>query len=628
MLYALARIPATSAEERAALAAPFAFSAMRLDHFPERAVRAARSVHPSLSHIAGWISTVGAAVALNDFDRDGLANDVCYVDVRGDLVIVAPVPGTGERFTPLVLDPAPLRYDSATMAPMGSICSDFDEDGWMDILVYYWGRTPLVFLNIEGHGAERSFRPRELTPGMERWYTNSGTTADIDGDGLLDLVLCNYFPDGARILDTNADGIESMNDSMTRAANGGRNRFFLRRPSESDDGRLFDEARSNLPDELLCRWTLAVGAADLDGDLLPEIYVANDFGPDQLLWNRSRPGSLSFTPVAGVRGFTTPRSKVLGSDSFKGMGIDFGDLNADGVQDLHVCNIATEYGLQESHLLFVSTGAIERFASGEAPYEERSEAYGLSRDGWGWDARFGDFDNDGTLEVLHATGFLAGSVNRWPELHEIAMGNDQLVADAKSWHRFGTDDDVSGHQRNPFYVRGADGRYRDVGIEVGLSGRAVSRGIATADVDGDGDLDLAVANQWQPSVFYRNDAPNPGQFLGLCLRLPVHPDERTGVHAGRPGAGYRGRPAVGASARVHLPDGRVLGAEVDGGSGHSGDRAPELHFGLGPTPVHTVTVDLAWRDANGRALRATRAFEPGWHTVLLGAELTRTGDDE
>ena len=67
-------------------------------------------------------------------------------------------------------------------------------------------------------------------------------------------------------------------------------------------------------------------------------------------------------------------------------------------------------------------------ARGIAPYVDRSEPLGVSRSGWGWDARLADFDNDGTLEALQAIGFLRGNVNRWPELHEIAMGNDDLLS--------------------------------------------------------------------------------------------------------------------------------------------------------------------------------------------------------
>jgi hypothetical protein len=98
-------------------------------------------------------------------------------------------------------------------------------------------------------------------------------------------------------------------------------------------------------------WTLAMGVADLDGDQLPEVYLANDFGPDRLLHNESTPGHLKFRLLEGRRRFTDPKSSVLGQDSLKGMGVDFADVNGDGLLDIYVSNIADTFALTESHLL-------------------------------------------------------------------------------------------------------------------------------------------------------------------------------------------------------------------------------------------------------------------------------------
>jgi hypothetical protein len=517
------------------------------------------------------------------------------------------------------------------MAPMGCLPGDFNEDGLADILVYYWGRTPIAFLRT-GTGAlqAHAYVPREVVPDGGRWYTNAATQADLDGDGHADLIIGNYFPDGARILDAAATGTEAMQDSMSRAYNGGKKHFLLWAGATAGPQPMvqFHEVETGLDERVMHGWILAVGAADLDGDLLPEVYIANDFGPDRLLYNRSRPGELRFALLEGVKTFTTPNSKVLGRDSFKGMGIDFGDLNGDGWLDMYVSNIATEYALEESHLVFLSTGKPTRMQKGVAPYVERSEALGLSRSGWAWEARLGDFDNDGVLEALQATGFVRGTVNRWPELHELAMGNDDLLHRPGSWPRIQPGDDLSGHQHNPFFVRASDGRYYDLAREVGLSAPYVSRGIATADVDGDGRLDFAVANQWQASVFYHNDSPQARAFLGLHLLLPLHPNApaHTCVRAGHPGADTPGRPAIGATATVHLPDGRRLVAQVDGGNGHSGKRSPDLHLGLGHVPSHVpVQVTLYWRDPSGRVQQHPLSLTPGWHTVVLGWPMAQEG---
>jgi hypothetical protein len=624
-LYCLSLQPRLSGTEQARLAGRFHFVRQPLPDPPGDLSRTVRPVHPSLKAIEAWISSVGAAVALNDLDGDGLANDVVCVDPRADRVIVAPVPGTGSRYPPFTLDLVSLPYDPGTMAPMGCLPGDLNEDGLMDILVYYWGRPPIASLRRGDAPApltRGSFVCREVAPAGGRWYTNAATLADLDGDGHTDLIIGNYFPDDARILDARAGGREAMPHSMTRADNGGRKhllRWIAGAGGPEPDVRYQDLA--GVLDQLGgMSWTLAIGAADLDGDLLPEIYFANDCGPDRLLHNRSRPGEFRFALLEGRKTLTLPNSKVLGRDSFKGMGVDFGDLNGDGIFHIFVSNIAAEYALEESHFAFLGTGETIRMRQGIAPYHDESERLGLSRSGWGWDAKLADFDNDGVPEVVQAVGFVKGTTNRWPELQELAMGNDAFLHDPRNWPRFAPGDDLSGHARNLFAVRQGQ-RYWDVAPDLGLVEPGVSRGIAVADGDGDGALDFAVANQWSASSFYHNRASAPGAFLGLHLLLPVDRGRvaPTRSRPGHPGGDLVGRPAVGASALVRLPDGRARHAQVDGGNGHSGKRSFDLHFGLGRgEPGTPLEVELSWRDPVGRIRRETLHLAPGWLTVLLG----------
>src|SRR5438067_4502512 len=145
-LYVFAQPSDLSATQRPQLASHFRFTHLTLPTLPGEPLRFVRTVHPSFEPISSWVSAFGASVALSDLDGDGLPDDVCYVDTRTNQVIVAPVPGTPARYPPFALNPAPLPYDSVTMAPTGCVTGDFNEDGQMDLLVYYWGRTPVVFL--------------------------------------------------------------------------------------------------------------------------------------------------------------------------------------------------------------------------------------------------------------------------------------------------------------------------------------------------------------------------------------------------------------------------------------------------------------------------------------------------
>jgi hypothetical protein len=186
-------------------------------------------------------------------------------------------------------------------------------------------------------------------------------------------------------------------------------------------------------------------------------------------------------------------------------------------------------------------------ARGRSPYRDDSEELGLSRSAWSWDARFVDFDNDSVPEAVQACGFLKGTTNRWPELHELAMGNDNLLRHGWAWPRFTPGADLSGHNvHNPFFVRSASGRYYDLAADLKMDQAQVTRGIAVADVDGDGRLDYAVANQWEESHFYHNRGKSPGGFLELDLRLPVagggsRPEHHPPLDPGPPRRGARRR---------------------------------------------------------------------------------------
>lgn len=634
--YYMTRLPDISRAERDEVSRNFQFQRLPLPEFGGREYKTVRQVNPSLHKISAWISSVGAAVALNDLDEDGLPNDVCYVDPRIDQVVVAPVPGSPTRYQPFSLN-AGLFFDSRTMAPMGAILADFNEDGLTDVLVYYWGRTPVVFLRkhqeFSGKSilSERSYVAREIVEGGERWYTNAATVADLDGDGHLDLVIGNYFQDGARVLDATSSEPVQMQHSMSRAFNGGRNRLLSWTTATSGsaptvDFKLVEGAiEGDRNRNISSGWTLALAAADLDGDLLPEIYFANDFGPDRLLHNRSKPGQFRFVPLEGKRTITTPGSKVLGRDSFKGMGVDFGDLNGDGLVDIYVSNIAGEYALEESHFAFINTGETAGMWNGVAPFVDQSETLGLSRSGWAWDVKLGDFNNDGALEVVQAAGFIKGEIKRWPELHELAMGNDQALQSPASWPRFQPGDALSDDGHNPFYVL-VRNRFYDLARELDLADPMISRGISTADVDGDGNLDFAVANQWETSYFFHNKNSHPGAFLGLHLRLPISEDEsELKIARGHSIDGRLSRPSIGATVNVWLSGGKQLVAQTDTGNGHSGKRSSDLLFGLGTLPQHAViSVAIHWRDQHGKTQNSELNLSPGWYTVLLGSQPRKT----
>ena len=615
-----------SQKEVKAAATRFGFSRSTLPEIHGPPIREQRLVHPSLKRVSAFVSTVGAAVALNDLDGDGVSNDACYIDTRTDQLIITPVPGTGHRYVPFALVQEPF-FDRDRMAPLGVLLSDVTEDGHVDVIVYYAGRTPLLFLwQPSTHGDNSSigvsnYVVRDFFP-KEIWMTGSATTADLDGDGHLDLIFANYFRDGSDLYNPAGDGSISMPESFSHAANGGGERIYrwISSTSGSSPSVTYEEVKDAFPNGVGGGWGLAVGACDLDGDLLPELYVAHDFGPDRLFWNRSTRGQIRFALLEGRRQFAAPKSYVLGRDSFKSMGVDFADLNDDGIPDIYVSNITEPQGLQESQMLFLSTGDITTMREGIAPYVNRSEALGLSDSGWAWDAKLDDFDNDGIPEALQATGFIRGSSNLWPELQELGTANDALISNVStSWPRIEPGSDVAGHNQNPFFVRVGD-HYVDIAKEIGFGEDYVSRGIAIGDVDLDGSLDLIVSNMWGPASYYHNERPVAGSYLSLKIVLPIA-REYSGemiVYQGKQQPPVPARAAVGAAVSVTRPDGKVLTRQVDGGNGHSGKRSPDLHFGLGDSQG-LVKVEIRWRDQQGQVNQQLFPLRPGRYTILLGS---------
>lgn len=609
--------------EIASAAARFGFSKTILPEIAGPPVRTQRLVHPGLQRISAFVSTVGAAVALNDVDGDGVSNDACYIDTRTDQVVITPVPGTGDRYKPFALNQEPL-FNRDRMAPVGVLLSDVNEDGRVDVVVYYAGRSPLIFLwrpSVDNSGpslSEANYIARDIFP-AEIWMTGSATTADLDGDGHLDLIFANYFKDGSDIYNPSAAGTVSMPESFSHAFNGGGERIYRWTGSTAgtEPQVTYEEVLNALPAGVGGGWGLAIGACDLDGDLLPELYVAHDFGPDRLFWNRSKPGHIQFALLQGKATFSSAKSYVLGKDSFKSMGVDFGDLNDDGIQDIYVSNITEPAGLQESQMMFVSTGSMNDLETGIAPYVNKSESLGLSRTGWAWDAKLDDLDNDGRLEALQATGFIRGTNNNWPEIQELGTANDVLISSVGSWPKIQHGADLAGHNQNPFFVQAGD-HFVDISKQIGFGEDYVSRGIAIADVDLDGRLDIVVSNMWGPASYYHNESPRSGAFLGLRLLLPIGDRDSLIVQEGWPTGDIKGRSAVGAKVSVTLLSGRVLTRQVDGGNGHSGKRSSDIHFGLGEV-AGPVQVRIDWRDRFGRVQHKVLRVNAGWYTVLLGS---------
>src|SRR5215469_18835854 len=133
-------------------------------------------------------------------------------------------------------------------------------------------------------------------------------------------------------------------------------------------------------------------------------------------------------------------------------------------------NQAANYGVMKQNL-----------ASGTAPFTQQAEQVGMAWTGWTWDVKFGDFLNNGHLDVVQTDGFIKGTINRWPWLHEMAMMNDDLLSNPANWPLVEPGDDISGSNALAFYAKNSSGDYVNISKELGLAVPIPTRGIAMAD---------------------------------------------------------------------------------------------------------------------------------------------------
>jgi len=512
---------------------------------------------PVLGNIMSWMASIGAAAAAGDYDNDGWVDLYVTNSRRGTPNFLYHNNGDG-TFTEVAGEAGVAMVNNENGVSMDCIWADVDNDGWADLYIVRWGHDLLFHNNGDGTFTDQTrmrFRKRDGSPGTD-WANGNGVVAlDHDLDGRLDLYVGNYF----REVDLwNLSDTHIMHDDFERSRNAGKNFFY----HQQLDGTFTERAEVlGLQDT---GWTLAVGSADVDNDGWPDLYCANDFGPDQIFLNQ------------GDATFVNATDTTLGYDTKKGMNVDFGDFNNDGWTDIYVSNITTSRYLHEGNMLWRNNGP---GTDGRVRFLDIALEAGAFDGGWGWGAKFLDYDNDGDLDILAVNGFIsAGKGSYWYDLASwTVQGVD--VTDSRNWPELGGRS-FSGYERFRLWRNDGSEFFTEVAAEAGLDSDRDGRGVVYLDYDNDGDLDVFVANQGQkPQLFRNTGAPDTHWLL---VRLQADP--ATGINAD----------AVGARVTVVTDHGSQF-RERDGGNGYAGQSDPRLHFGLGDT-ARIRLVEVRWPD--------------------------------
>ncbi len=433
---------------------------------------------------------------------------------------------------------------------MGVTVGDFDNDGWSDLYVTNFGANVLYRNNGDGTFSDVTERAGVGDPA---WST-SAAFGDLDHDGDLDLYVANYVDftyDNHKYCGERRLGIQAY--CHPDVYNGVRDSLYLNR----GDGTFEETGRERLAkadsEWMLEGKGLGVVMGDYDGDGWVDLYVANDSTPN-FLWHNLGDGRFEdAAPYAGV-GFNADGKTEAG------MGAAIGDADNDGRPDLFVTNLDLE------------TNTFYR-NEGQGYFSERTFESGLGAPSWllvGFGTGFLDFDHDGWLDLVIANGHIIDNIDR-------------------------LDDKGSYAQPNLVFHNQGGGSFRDVTAELGeeMSRPRVSRGMATADYDGDGDLDLLLTHNNDRALLLRNDGGDRGHWLQVRL---------IGVASNRDGFG----------ARLTLEAGGLrLVREHRSASSYLSQDGPWVHFGLGRAQV-AERLEVVWpsgRRELWRQVAANRVVE-------------------
>ncbi len=284
---------------------------------------------------------------------------------------------------------------------------DLDNDGDQDLVVATVGNLVLA----ENNGAGQ-FKMKGLLPTGED--TMSLSAADYDSDGDLDLYVCVRDSDDQFGTSTvGATATTSENFIYYDANNGGRNSLYRNEIAEDSEWRFLDVTEEAGLDVNNRRFSHAAAWEDFDNDGDQDLYVANDYGRNNLFRNQlAEKGSATFVDIAGQAG---------AEDSASGMSVSWGDYDRDGLMDVYVGNMFSAAGSRITHQAQFRRDApenvrslLQRFARGNTlfknlgrnRFEDVSVAQAVTMGRWAWSSNFIDLNNDGWEDLVVANGFI------------------------------------------------------------------------------------------------------------------------------------------------------------------------------------------------------------------------------
>ncbi len=540
----------------------------------------------------------GAGLAAGDYDGDGLC-DLFFGNLEGASALYR---NEGDwKFADVTATTGTRCTNQATR---GATFADVNGDGRLDLLTTSLAGPNTCLFN-DGQGR---FTDVTAAAGLtQKAGSHSLALADIDGDGDLDLYVANYGETsilrsgGAISVRTGPGGkpevtgryrnrLKIVNGQMIELGepdvlylNDGKGVFT---PVSWTDGTFLNEDGTPLKS---APWDmgLSVMFRDINGDGHPDIYVCNDFQTPDRIWINDGRGRFRALPDLAVR--TTCHFS---------MGVDFADIDRDGHDDFFLSDMVSRQHRLRMTQITATNPPPERVGEtwdryqarrntlnlnrGDGTFAEIANYAGVAASDWSWTVIFLDVDLDGFEDLLIANGH--------------AYDTQDLDAFEKSSHAIGNVDRMQASKKlkdypplltpNVVFRNRGNRTFDESGAAWGFNSSQVSHGIVTADLDNDGDLDVAVSCLWQPPLIYRNDSAAPR----VAVRLRGLPHNAQGI-----GAKIK---VLGGAVPMQSQEVICGGRYLSGGD-------PMRVFATG-TLTNQLTIEVTWRSGRRSVITGAR----------------------
>jgi hypothetical protein len=483
------------------------------------------------------IETTGTGVAIFDYDNDGWP-DLFFVNGTTLEDMKAGKSGPTNHlyhnnhdgtFTD-VTEKAGLA--DATGWGQGVCVGDYDNDGWQDLYVTYYGKNRLYH---NEHGVFKLVSEKAGVAGNGKEWGAGCAFVDYDRDGHLDLFVANYVDFDVTTAPAPGDRPSCMWKGAPvmcgpRGLPHHKNILYHNR----GDGTFEDVTTKAHIDQTNGHYALGVSTLDYDNDGWPDIYVACDSTPS-ILYHNNRDGT--FTDVAVVAG------AAFNEDGREqgGMGTTVGDFDGDGRLDIFKTNFSDD-----------TSTLYHNNPDGTFTDVTTAAGLGLHTKYLGWGAMFFDFDNDSWPDLMLVNGHV------YPEVDKFHLGSNY-------------------QEPRILYRNNGDATFSDVSDAAGsgITTMASSRGLAIGDLWNTGQLSAVISNMSATPSLLKNEQKNPNHWIAF---------KTLGTKSNRDGIG----------ARITIKAGkRFLVDEVRSGSSYYSQSDMRVHFGLGSL-TKLDSVEIRW----------------------------------